>query len=69
MTYLTTKNNIIIVSNNKSLAYFMENFSVFLSGAGVCMFSLVCGLVLGFLDKRAARILKKEDSQTGMSLG
>nr|XP_058971250.1 major facilitator superfamily domain-containing protein 1-like isoform X2 [Pocillopora verrucosa] len=34
-------------------------------GAGVCMFSLVCGLVLGFLDKRAARILKKEDSQTG----
>ena len=33
------------------------------------MFSLVCGLVLGFLDKRAARILKKEDSQTGMSLG
>ena len=47
----------------------MENFSVFLSGAGVCMFSLVCGLVLGFLDKRATRILKKEDSQTGMSLG
>ncbi|XP_068732663.1 lysosomal dipeptide transporter MFSD1-like [Montipora capricornis] len=34
-------------------------------GVGVCLFSLCCGLVLGFLDKRAARILKKEDGQTG----
>ncbi|KAM7451827.1 Major facilitator superfamily domain-containing protein 1 [Porites harrisoni] len=34
-------------------------------GAGVCVFSLCCGFLLGFLDKRAARILKKEDSQTG----
>lgn len=34
-------------------------------GVGVCLFSLSCGLLLGFLDKRAARILKKEDSHTG----
>jgi len=34
-------------------------------GVGVCLFSLGCGLLLGFLDKRAARILKKEDGQTG----
>ncbi|KAJ7328137.1 Major facilitator super domain-containing protein 1 [Desmophyllum pertusum] len=34
-------------------------------GAGVCLFSLGCGLLLGFLDKRAARILKKQDGQTG----
>ncbi|XP_020611830.1 major facilitator superfamily domain-containing protein 1-like [Orbicella faveolata] len=34
-------------------------------GAAVCLFSLGCGLMLGFLDKRAARILKKEDGQTG----
>lgn len=34
-------------------------------GVGVCLFSLCCGLVLGFLDKRASRILKKEDGQTG----
>ncbi|CAB1348818.1 unnamed protein product [Coregonus sp. 'balchen'] len=34
--------------------------------AGVtCIFSLVCALVLGFLDKRAERILNKEQGGTG----
>lgn len=43
------------------------SFDVWLGGA-VCLFSLGCGLLLGFLDKRAARILKKQDGQTGLLL-
>ncbi|XP_031573119.1 major facilitator superfamily domain-containing protein 1-like [Actinia tenebrosa] len=34
-------------------------------GAGVCLFSWLCGAAIGLLDKRAAKILKKEDSKTG----
>lgn len=30
-----------------------------------CIFSLVCALVLGYLDKRAERILNKEQGATG----
>ncbi|XP_051521161.1 major facilitator superfamily domain-containing protein 1 isoform X1 [Myxocyprinus asiaticus] len=30
-----------------------------------CLFSLICALVLGFLDKRAERILNKEQGKTG----
>ncbi|XP_030237357.1 lysosomal dipeptide transporter MFSD1 [Gadus morhua] len=30
-----------------------------------CFFSLVCALVLGYLDRRAERILKKEQGKTG----
>ncbi|KAM9318967.1 lysosomal dipeptide transporter MFSD1 isoform 1-T1 [Pholidichthys leucotaenia] len=34
--------------------------------AGVtCVFSLICALVLAFLDKRAERILQKEEGKTG----
>uniref|UniRef100_A0A3Q2THR0 Lysosomal dipeptide transporter MFSD1 n=1 Tax=Fundulus heteroclitus TaxID=8078 RepID=A0A3Q2THR0_FUNHE len=33
--------------------------------AGTCVFSLMCALVLGFLDKRAERILHKEQGKTG----
>ncbi|XP_051966260.1 major facilitator superfamily domain-containing protein 1 isoform X2 [Xyrauchen texanus] len=33
--------------------------------ACTCLFSLVCALVLGFLDRRAARILNKEQGKTG----
>ncbi|XP_014909686.1 major facilitator superfamily domain-containing protein 1-like isoform X1 [Poecilia latipinna] len=33
--------------------------------AGTCVFSLICALVLGFLDKRAERILHKEQGRTG----
>ncbi|XP_077988681.1 lysosomal dipeptide transporter MFSD1-like [Glandiceps talaboti] len=34
-------------------------------GAGMCLISLTCAIVLAYFDKRAARILKKEDGQTG----
>lgn len=38
----------------------------FLSLAAVtCVFSLICALVLAFLDKRAERILQKEQGKTG----
>lgn len=38
----------------------------FVSLAAVtCLFSLVCALVLGFLDKRAEKILHKEEGKTG----
>uniref|UniRef100_A0A8D3DPY4 Lysosomal dipeptide transporter MFSD1 n=1 Tax=Scophthalmus maximus TaxID=52904 RepID=A0A8D3DPY4_SCOMX len=30
-----------------------------------CLFSLICALVLGFLDKRAEKILQKEEGKTG----
>uniref|UniRef100_A0A671U0Z6 Lysosomal dipeptide transporter MFSD1 n=1 Tax=Sparus aurata TaxID=8175 RepID=A0A671U0Z6_SPAAU len=33
--------------------------------AVTCLFSLVCALVLGFLDKRAEKILHKEEGKTG----
>uniref|UniRef100_A0A3B3BX02 Lysosomal dipeptide transporter MFSD1 n=1 Tax=Oryzias melastigma TaxID=30732 RepID=A0A3B3BX02_ORYME len=33
--------------------------------AVTCVFSLICALVLGFLDKRAERILHKEQGKTG----
>lgn len=33
--------------------------------AATCLFSLTCALVLGFLDKRAERILHKEQGKTG----
>ncbi|KAK2912432.1 hypothetical protein Q8A73_006545 [Channa argus] len=33
--------------------------------AATCLFSLTCALVLGFLDKRAEKILHKEQGQTG----
>ncbi|KAF7660405.1 hypothetical protein LDENG_00282370 [Lucifuga dentata] len=33
--------------------------------AVTCLFSLTCALVLGFLDRRAQRILHKEQGQTG----
>ncbi|XP_028276324.1 lysosomal dipeptide transporter MFSD1 isoform X2 [Parambassis ranga] len=33
--------------------------------AVTCVFSLMCALVLGFLDKRAERILQKEQGKTG----
>ncbi|XP_070539369.1 lysosomal dipeptide transporter MFSD1-like [Ptychodera flava] len=34
-------------------------------GAGMCVFSLLCAIMLGYFDKRASRILRKEDSKTG----
>lgn len=30
-----------------------------------CVFSLICALVLAFLDKRAEKILHKEEGKTG----
>lgn len=38
---------------------------LFPSAAVTCLFSLVCALVLAFLDKRAERILDKEEGRTG----
>uniref|UniRef100_A0A8C8HQZ8 Lysosomal dipeptide transporter MFSD1 n=1 Tax=Oncorhynchus tshawytscha TaxID=74940 RepID=A0A8C8HQZ8_ONCTS len=38
--------------------------SLMIAGA-TCIFSLVCALVLGYLDKRAERILNKEQGATG----
>ena len=41
-------------------------FILFLSaGFLFCVLSLVCGLVMAYFDKRAARILKKADAKTG----
>ncbi|XP_035693514.1 major facilitator superfamily domain-containing protein 1-like [Branchiostoma floridae] len=34
-------------------------------GAGTCVLSLLCGLLLGYYDKRAARILKRDAGKTG----
>ncbi|MBN3295714.1 MFSD1 protein, partial [Amia calva] len=34
-------------------------------GSATCIFSLICALILGFLDKRAERILNKEQGKTG----
>lgn len=39
--------------------------SLFPSAAVTCLFSLVCALVLAYLDKRAERILDKEEGSTG----
>ncbi|XP_048017137.1 major facilitator superfamily domain-containing protein 1 isoform X1 [Megalobrama amblycephala] len=33
--------------------------------ASTCLFSLICALVLGFLDRRAEKILNKEQGKTG----
>uniref|UniRef100_A0A9J7YUQ2 Lysosomal dipeptide transporter MFSD1 n=1 Tax=Cyprinus carpio carpio TaxID=630221 RepID=A0A9J7YUQ2_CYPCA len=33
--------------------------------ASTCLFSLICALILGFLDRRAERILHKEQGRTG----
>lgn len=38
---------------------------LFPSAAVTCLFSLVCALVLAFFDKRAERILDKEEGRTG----
>ncbi|XP_028650281.1 major facilitator superfamily domain-containing protein 1 isoform X1 [Erpetoichthys calabaricus] len=34
-------------------------------GSATCVFSLICALVLGYLDKRAEKILNKEQGKTG----
>ncbi|CAI9547165.1 unnamed protein product, partial [Staurois parvus] len=34
-------------------------------GGITCVFSLICALVLGYLDKRAEKILNKEQGKTG----
>ncbi|XP_072033849.1 lysosomal dipeptide transporter MFSD1-like [Amphiura filiformis] len=34
-------------------------------GTGVCVFSLLCSICLGYLDRRAARILKRKVGRTG----
>ncbi|XP_015216457.1 lysosomal dipeptide transporter MFSD1 isoform X1 [Lepisosteus oculatus] len=34
-------------------------------GSATCIFSLICALILGYLDKRAERILNKEQGKTG----
>ncbi|RXM31367.1 hypothetical protein EOD39_7090 [Acipenser ruthenus] len=36
-----------------------------LIGCATCIFSLICALVLGYLDKRAEKILNKEQGETG----
>ncbi|KAK6478695.1 major facilitator superfamily domain-containing protein 1 isoform X1 [Huso huso] len=36
-----------------------------LIGCATCIFSLICALVLGYLDKRAEKILNKEQGKTG----
>ena len=35
------------------------------SAAGFCVFSLVCALVLAYFDKRAERVLKRNESKSG----
>lgn len=44
---------------------FSNPSSLLPSAAVTCLFSLVCALVLAFLDKRAERILDKEEGRTG----
>ncbi|KXJ15043.1 major facilitator superfamily domain-containing protein 1 [Exaiptasia diaphana] len=34
-------------------------------GVGICLFSWLCGAIIGLLDRRATKILHKEDSTTG----
>lgn len=34
-------------------------------GLFLCVFSLLCGVILGLMDKRAARILKRDSMETG----
>ncbi|EDO35229.1 predicted protein, partial [Nematostella vectensis] len=34
-------------------------------GVGVCLFSFICGICVGVLDKRSARILQKDEGKTG----
>lgn len=46
---------------------FSNPSSLLPSAAVTCLFSLVCALVLAFLDKRAERILDKEEGRTGRS--
>lgn len=38
--------------------------TLFIAGA-FCIFSLICAFIMGFFDKRAARILKKNEATTG----
>lgn len=44
---------------------FSNPSSLLPSAAVTCLFSLVCALVLAFFDKRAERILDKEEGRTG----
>ena len=37
----------------------------YLLGFLFCLLSLFCGLMMAFFDKRAARLLKKDDAKTG----
>ncbi|TNN01743.1 major facilitator superfamily domain-containing protein 1 isoform X1 [Takifugu flavidus] len=47
-----------------SPGHFTLGISLMIAGV-TCLFSLFCALVLGFLDKRAERILHKEEGKTG----
>ncbi|XP_028320925.1 lysosomal dipeptide transporter MFSD1 [Gouania willdenowi] len=47
-----------------STGYTTLGASLMLAGT-TCLFSLLCALVLGFLDKRAERILQKDQGNTG----
>ncbi|KAG7235030.1 hypothetical protein INR49_003395 [Caranx melampygus] len=52
------------VSNLVSTGYTALGISLMIA-AVTCLFSLICALVLAFLDKRAERILHKEQGKTG----
>lgn len=45
--------------------YLSLSFFFFFLAAATCLFSLICALVLAFLDKRAEKILHKEQGETG----
>lgn len=36
-----------------------------LAGGVTCLFSLMCALILAYLDKRAEKLLSKEQGKTG----
>lgn len=42
-------------------------FFFFIVGAITCILSLICALALAYLDRRAERILHKEQGKTGKS--
>lgn len=44
--------------------YQQMGIALFLA-AGTCVLSLICGILLGFFDKRANRILKKDEGKAG----
>lgn len=57
------------VRNEASITLHSFFFFCLFLAAATCLFSLICALVLAFLDKRAEKILHKEQGETGTVFG